>query len=240
MNARTPFWPLVRSELGIGSYSTLLDFMGLIYCFTGWGVMGTFPMFALLNISLGYPAQQVATVDIWLTFVWLALAGILFGNALIPQKSGAMTRIKAFEYFFTRAVDRKKLYRAKIAAGFFVMLAPVFADLLASLFYGSDVRVCVCWLAWSGILVLLLVQLSCALIGKYVKGSGWLMFVFLGAPIMAILTVAIFRIRTTILLYQGNFVFFSTHPVLAIVGLAVLAASIQLYSERRFAEVEIP
>ena len=121
-----------------------------------------------------------------------------------------------------------------------MLLAPVCADFLASLLYGSEVRVCVCWLLWSGVLVLLLVQGSCALIGKYMKGSGWLVFVFLGAPILAILMVAIGRFRTTLAFYNGNFVFFSAHPVLAIVGLAVLAAVIHLYSERRFAELEIP
>jgi hypothetical protein len=120
------------------------------------------------------------------------------------------------------------------------MLAPVFIDLLASLVFWHGTQAYIGWLLWSGILTLLLVQGSCALIGKHLKGSGWLMFVVLGAPILAVLTLAFWFYQTTLKFYEGSFVLFSAHPIPAAIALAALAAVIQLYSERRFVELEIP
>jgi hypothetical protein len=245
MNARTPFWPLVRNELGIDRYSKPALAVGLSYYAVCCWAVGRFPLEILLeDKSLrGEPGLLFLIYGNiflpWMTVLWLTAAAITFGGVLIPWKSGEAANPRAFEFLLTRAIDRRRLYRAKVSVILVMMLAPLLVDLLACLALRNGAQAYAGWLLWSGTLALLLTQGWYALSGKYFIGRGWLMVVVIGAAMLAGLIVAVQSPGVPMAFYIRSFLFFSAHPVFAVISLAGLAALIQHYSERRFAELEI-
>jgi hypothetical protein len=245
MNSQTPFWPLVRNELGIDRYSKPALAVGLSYYAVCCWAVGKFPLEILFeDKSLkGDPALLfVVYGDVflpWMTVLWLTAAAITFGGVLIPWKSGEPANPGTFEFLLTRAIDRRTLYRAKASVILVMMLAPLLVDLLACLVFRNGAQAYVGWLLWSGTLTLLLTQGWYALIGKYFIGRGWLMFLVIGAAMLAGLTVAVQFPNISMAFYVRSLLFFSAHPVLAVMALAGMAALIEPYSARRFAELEI-
>jgi hypothetical protein len=144
MKAPAFFWALLKHELthgylgGTGQVVMML----LIY----WLAIGAFPLVVLFgdsnsqgNIATVFEAgflPILAFLFLGFLTVWMTYATIpAFGQLLSPGGSvpGAV-QVSALEFFFTRAVDRRILFRARTTAFLLVGLTPFFLDLAVSPF----------------------------------------------------------------------------------------------------------
>lgn len=147
MNARTPYWPLLRNELGMDHCPKILWALNFGVCLLGWLLASSVPLLLLVKSSGG---------NLWTFFAafgdlagfglicWLAVAGALFAFAFLPEISNPSQNVRAFEFMFTRAIDRRRLFRTRVAVTYLLMLGPLLLNLLVSArmsetTWGSDV-----------------------------------------------------------------------------------------------------
>ena len=142
MKAATPFWPLLKNELMPGHFGgpgtavfTLLGY---------WLGIGAFPIVVLFADSSAQGTMAsvfdagflpiftilfLGFLSIWVTYAVVPT----FGDLLAPEGSvpGAV-HVAALEFLFTRAVDRRVLFRARATAFFIFALTPLFLDMAVS------------------------------------------------------------------------------------------------------------
>src|SRR5688500_18637124 len=118
MNARTPYWPLFRNELGIDHYPKIQWALAFGFCLALWLVASFVPLLLLgkssegnLGIFFAAFGDLVGFALVW----WLGMAGWMFAFALFPGISNPIQSVRAFEFIFTRAIDRRRLFRTRAA-----------------------------------------------------------------------------------------------------------------------------
>jgi hypothetical protein len=87
MNARTPYWPLFRNELGVDHYPAVPWALGLGFYLALWLAVSFVPLLLLFNASEGNLGIFFAAFGdlVGFAFVWwLAMTGWLFAFALFP------------------------------------------------------------------------------------------------------------------------------------------------------------
>jgi hypothetical protein len=135
MNARTPYWPLFRNELGVDHYPAIPWVLGLGFYLVMWLLASFLPLFILFKTSDGNLATFFTVFGDMFGFAgfwWLAMTGWLFAFALFPGISNPIQSVRAFEFMFTRAIDRRRLFRTRAAVIYLVMLGPLLLNLLVS------------------------------------------------------------------------------------------------------------
>lgn len=245
MISRTHFWPLVRCEAAIDRYSVPAIIVGAIFWLGLWWGTAVLPW--MLIFKGGGSLDGVFDVFGFalpaITFIWLMAAACLFGEALIPWNSGVPGHRESFEFLFSRAIDRRTLYRAKVALVYFAMLTPIFVDFVGSFIIPSlsrgGGRAYTGWLLSMEILIILFIQACYACLGKFLKGRGWMTLIVLGVPLLAALTFAICFMKTTIEFYNESFRLFAAHVLAVPIVLLLMFAEVQLFSERKYEESEI-
>ena len=143
-NLRSSFWPLLRLDLGIGLFPPLLLAFVFGYFLVCWVGMSALPVALLVrgckgNIAAFFTAfgELLSSVPLW----WLFIAGLLFFRTLYPalaevssppdpQASNAEASFLAHEFLFSRAIDRRTIFRARQSAVLLIMLTPLFFTLL--------------------------------------------------------------------------------------------------------------
>ncbi|MEO8426617.1 MAG: hypothetical protein ABI651_05840 [Verrucomicrobiota bacterium] len=286
MNARTPFWPLLRNDLGIGHYPGIPWALGLGFYLTLWLVTSFVPLLLLFKASEGdlgifFTAfgNLVGFAFVW----WMAMTSWLFAFALFPGISNPIQSVRAFEFMFTRAIDRRRLFRTRAAVIYWVMLGPLLLNLLVSAgspetTLGPDASdpatatlrreqylktfpdshpkegkfqvqpvpnvvphgavALSAWILWLGTLGLLFMQGYCVLLARHVQHNSWLTCLG-GAPLLTVCLLSLFVPRVYPQLYEQSFLFFARNHVPLLIGLLVLIPVVQIFSERRFCELEI-
>ncbi|HEY3915940.1 MAG TPA: hypothetical protein VGN61_15740, partial [Verrucomicrobiae bacterium] len=100
-----------------------------IYWIAAWWGTASVPWLLLLghktaNGSIETLFSGFGVLFPCLTFLWITAAWSLFGTLLLPWTLGAPGHRESFELLFSRAIDRKKLYRVKVFVIFFAMVGP--------------------------------------------------------------------------------------------------------------------
>ena len=88
MNARTPYWPLFRNELGVDHYPAVPWALGLGFYLMMWLVASFLPLFILFKTCAGNLAtffSAFADMFGFAGFWWLGMTGWLF--AATPNAS---------------------------------------------------------------------------------------------------------------------------------------------------------
>jgi hypothetical protein len=135
MNARTPYWPLFRNELGIGHYPGIPWAMTLGFYIAIWLLASSLPLQILFKTCEGNLATFFAAFGVMFGFAlvwWVAITAWLFAFALLPGISNPIQTVRAFEFMFTRAIDRRRLFRTRAAVIYLVLLGPLLLNLLVS------------------------------------------------------------------------------------------------------------
>lgn len=135
MNARTPYWPLFRNELGVGHYPGIPWALGIGFYLAMWLLASFLPLLVLFKTCEGNLATFFTVFGVIFGFAlawWLAMTGWLFAFALLPGISNPIQTVRAFEFMFTRAIDRRRLFRTRAAVIYLVMLGPLLLNLLVS------------------------------------------------------------------------------------------------------------
>ncbi len=124
---RSPFLVLLKHELGARQTSGVELFLALTFFHLPWLALGI-GMFALgCDLTAFYPGMLGGLLLFWL----LGVCG-LATYPQVPLVWNSMANFKAFEFLFTRAVDRRLSFRAKAAAALICVLAPQLPGLLWS------------------------------------------------------------------------------------------------------------
>jgi len=135
MNARTPFWPLFRNELGVGHYAGIPWALCLAFYLAIWLLASFLPLLILFKICEGNLATFFTAFGVMFGFAlvwWVAITAWLFAFALLPGISNPIQTVRAFEFMFTRAIDRRRLFRTRAAVIHLVLLGPLLLNLLVS------------------------------------------------------------------------------------------------------------
>jgi hypothetical protein len=132
----SPYLALLRNELGIDQWSTA----GIIqYLF----VQAVLLTVVIVPTALLLDREPMPTGNFPMftapAFLWLLMLSMYLSHASIPATWSAVPHFKAFEFMFTRAVDRRINYRAKATAIAVVTLVPLLINLVASFFH-PDVK----------------------------------------------------------------------------------------------------
>ena len=141
MNARTPYWPLFRNELGLDHYPKIPWALGLGVYLAAFLLASFLPLLLLFKASEGNLGTFFAAFADLLGFAlvwWLAMTGWMFAFALFPGISNPIQSVRAFEFMFTRAIDRRRLFRIRAAIIYLVMLGPLLLNVLVSTGSGSQ------------------------------------------------------------------------------------------------------
>jgi hypothetical protein len=145
MKTQTPFWPLLKNELALGRSGGTGNVAGILLAY--WLLVGAVPLMVLFgdndsrgNIASVFDAGSLpilafpflSSLTLWITYATVpAFCDILSPAGVIP---GALQNLGAFEFLFTRAVDRGMLFRARATAFFIVALTPLFLNVAVSPF----------------------------------------------------------------------------------------------------------
>ena len=135
MNVRTPYWPLFRNELGFDHGPKVAWALGAGVSLAGWLVGSSVPLLLLFKASEGNLGTFFAAFEDLFGFAlvwWLAITGWMFAFALFPGISNPIQSVRAFEFMFTRAIDRRRLFRIRAAVIYLMMLGPLLLNLLVS------------------------------------------------------------------------------------------------------------
>jgi len=135
MNAQTPYWPLFRNELALDHYPRIGWSLAAGSYFAVWCLAGSLPVVILIQACEGNLATYFAAFGDLFGFAlvwWLGMAGWLFAFAMLPGISNPVQAVRAFEFMFTRAIDRRRLFRCRILLIWAVMLGPLLLDVLAT------------------------------------------------------------------------------------------------------------
>jgi len=135
MKARTPYWPLFRNELGVGHYAGIPWAMCLGFYLAIWLLASSLPLLILFKTCEGNLATFFTAFGGMFGFAlvwWVAITAWLFAFALLPGISNPIQTVRAFEFMFTRAIDRRHLLRTRAAVIHLVLLGPLLLNLLVS------------------------------------------------------------------------------------------------------------
>ena len=145
MKVQTPFWPLLKNELAIGRCGGTGQGASVLLVY--WLCVGALPLLVVFgdsnsrgNIAALFEAgflPIIAFLFLSCLAVWITYATVpAFGDLLSPDGAvpGAVQHLGAFEFLFTRAVDRRKLFRARTTVFFIFALTPLFLNVLVSPF----------------------------------------------------------------------------------------------------------
>jgi len=135
MNARTPYWPLFRNELGFDHCPIITWVLAFSLNLALWFGASSAPLLILFKASEGNLGTFFAAFGDLTGFVmiwWLAMTGWFFAFALFPGISNPVQSIRAFEFMFTRAIDRRRLFRTRAVLIYLVLLGPLLLNLLVS------------------------------------------------------------------------------------------------------------
>lgn len=125
---RNTFLALLKHELGYQQVSGVGLVLAMGFFYAPWLALNI-GMFALgYDLTAFYPGM----LGMLLLF-WLMGACGLTTYPQVPLVWSNMTNFKAFEFQFTRAIDRRLNFRAKAAATLIVVLAPQLPGLVGSL-----------------------------------------------------------------------------------------------------------
>ncbi len=125
---RNTFLALLKHELGYQQASGVELILALTFFYLPWLGLNI-GMFALgYDLTAFYPGM----LGMLLLF-WLMGACGLTTYPQVPLVWSNMTNFKAFEFQFTRAIDRRLNFRAKAAAALITVLAPQLPGLVCSL-----------------------------------------------------------------------------------------------------------
>ena len=132
MKTRTPWWPLLRNELLLDQFPRVPLAAGVLYCLTVWYVIGCGLLLLLTHgcqgdVALFFNSIQDAFVPICCG--WLLNALMLTGIMTIP----GFGRSETYEFYFTRAIARRSLFRAKTMVLFAVLLGPLILNMFLAL-----------------------------------------------------------------------------------------------------------
>ncbi len=123
-----PFLVLLKHEIGFRQLDGLQLILALTFFYLPWLGLNIL-MFALgYDLTAFYPGM----LGMLLLF-WLMVVGLLTTYAQVPLVWSNQPNFKAFEFLFTRAVDRRMIFRAKAAATLIVVLTPQLPGLVWSL-----------------------------------------------------------------------------------------------------------
>lgn len=126
--ARSPFLVLLKHELGFQQMRGLELFFALTFFYGPWLALNIL-MFALgYDLAAFYPGVLGGVL-----LFWLLGACAMATYPQVPLVWSNMANFKQFEFLFTRAVDRRLNFRAKVAATLIVVLAPQLPGLVCSL-----------------------------------------------------------------------------------------------------------
>ena len=126
--AQSGFLVLLKHELGAQQVSGVQLILAILFFYLPWLGLN-FLMFALgQDLTAFYPGM----LGMLLIF-WLMVACALTAYPQVPLVWSNMANFKAFEFLFTRAVDRRLNFRAKAAATLLLVLAPQLPGLVWSL-----------------------------------------------------------------------------------------------------------
>jgi hypothetical protein len=254
VNSRTPYWPLFRNELGWDHYLSIPWVLALGLCLALWLAISFAPLLLLSKMSrgdLGFFFSTFGELTGFAMIWWLALNGWLFAFALLPGISSPLQGVRAFEFMFTRAIDRRRLFRTRAAVIYALMLGPLMLNVVVS--FGLPVSVVFAantfneygagvltgWVLWLGTLGLLFMQSYCVLIARRVQSNPWLAGIAIGAPVLVVCFAAPWVPRHHPHFYEESFLFFARNPVLMLIGLVALVPIVQILSERRFSKMEV-
>ena len=125
---RRPFLTLLKHEIGFQQLSRLELALALTFFYLPWLALNIL-MFALgRDLTAFYPGILGG-----LLLLWLMAMCSLAAYPQVPVIWSNMTNFKAFEFLFTRAVDRRLNFRAKAAATLLLVLVPQLPGLVWSL-----------------------------------------------------------------------------------------------------------
>ncbi|MGD0410102.1 MAG: hypothetical protein ABSC18_00230 [Verrucomicrobiota bacterium] len=132
MKTRAPFWPLLRNELLFDHFPRVPLALAVFYCLAVWYVIGCGLLLLLTrgcqgDIALFFSSIQDAFVPICCG--WLFNALMLTGIITIP----GFGRSETYEFYFTRAIARRGLFRAKTMVLFAVLLGPLILNMFLAL-----------------------------------------------------------------------------------------------------------
>jgi hypothetical protein len=139
MNARTPFWPLFKNELEIGWFIAIAG-VGMLLAFY-WFMLGAFPYVLLFAATTaqgnlaqlfdaGFVPIMLFLMGAWLCAVMIYATIPNFSDLLDPSVVAPCSlRLPSLEYLFTRAINRRLLFRARTAVFFILVLTPLFLSL---------------------------------------------------------------------------------------------------------------
>ena len=143
MKAQAQFWPLLKNELAFSRMGNAGAVAGTFIVY--WLAVGMLPLLLLFrsnaaqsNIPALFEAGllpilaslMLAPLTFWITYATVpAFSQLLAPGGSVP---GAIQHGGAFEFMFTRAVDRCLLFRARSTALLIFALAPLFLNVLVS------------------------------------------------------------------------------------------------------------
>jgi hypothetical protein len=153
MKARTPFWPLLKNELALRQGGGAGPIAAILAVY--WLCVGSLPFLVLFgdpfgdlvggphsrgNIASLFDAdflpimtfEFLGVLTLWITYATVpAFCDLLSPGGAVP---GAVQHAGDFEFLFTRAVDRRILFRARATAFFILALTPLILNVVASPF----------------------------------------------------------------------------------------------------------
>jgi len=216
MNAKTPFWPLLKSEMSYSMFGGKAQTCFMLLC--AWFVAGAMPL-VLLRFELQILFQSgILAIVIFMFVLWMTT---FVSMALVPgcadllppgPDSGQVNHgLGGLGFIFTRAADRRIFFRARSAAVFLFALTPLFLNVAASplareVHTGalSDSRYSQAfpdmnhgiipygaiaytgWLAWSATALFLFLQAYGALIANRVKPNNKWTGIFPAMPLIVL------------------------------------------------------
>jgi hypothetical protein len=142
MNARAPFWPLLKHELEVGWFGGLARLVGFLS--TYWLFLGVLP-YVFLYAPAAAHANLASLFEAGFVPIMLFLMGISLSAMMIyatvpafcdlveptGSASGSM-HLPILEFLFTRAINRRLLFRARATVFFILVLTPLFINLALS------------------------------------------------------------------------------------------------------------
>ena len=143
MKAPPTFWLLLKHQLALGQTGGAWPVAGLLL--VCWLIVAALPLLVLFGQGMAHGNVAslfqcgVLPVFAFLFLICLTLSMTYatvpaFCDLLPPENGvrGSIQKLAVFEFLFTRAVDRRLLFRARMTAFAIMVLAPLFLSLAVS------------------------------------------------------------------------------------------------------------
>lgn len=166
----------------------------------------------------------------WLSYnIVPALREILPPGGAIPgvQPPGNL------EFFFSKAADRRTLFRAKVTAHLAILGAPLVVNVILALFIKRETLLPGClWLAWTALAAILLLEGYCGFIAKKVTAKNAWTGLYAAIPLVLLVAGAIY-------FEKWSYELFQQHAVPMFLGLVLFGIAVHRACENRFCQYEI-